>query len=120
MYFQYLRQQEEDYLIKYFFKAQMENPVQSELTMQVLKDLEEVELNDTFGEIKEMSQEAFKMKVKEAVKKAALKHLNSEKKKNVQSSTYPTSKSGTPRLLPSNGPKCVRFKTVVPIKIQDD
>ena len=43
MYLQYFLQQEEESLLKNFFKAQMENPVKSDWTMQVLKDLEEDE-----------------------------------------------------------------------------
>ena len=79
MYLQYLLQEQEDSLLKTFFMAQMQNPVKGDWILQVRKDLEETEINDTLEDIQKMSIEEFKAKVKTSVKNSALKYLNSEK-----------------------------------------
>ena len=79
MFLQYLLQQEEDSLLKKFFVAQMENPVKGDWILQAKKDLDEVNVDVDMEEIKIMSQENFKHKVKAAVNKAAFNYLSVEK-----------------------------------------
>ena len=81
MYLQYLLQQEEESLLYTFLMAQLENPVQGDWVEQVKNDLIDVKLDIPFEEIKLMSIENFKAKVKTAVSQAAFLYLSCEKAK---------------------------------------
>ena len=81
IYLQYLLQEDENSLLHRFFLAQLENPVQSDWTIQVKKDLEEVALGASMEEIKMMTKESFKERVKASVIKAAFNYLTEEKRK---------------------------------------
>ena len=59
--------------------AQLDNPVQGHWTNQVKKDLNEVALDTSMEEIKMMSKETFKERVKLSINKAASIYLTEEK-----------------------------------------
>jgi hypothetical protein len=59
--------------------ARLENPVKGDWILQAKKDLDEVNVAVDMEEIKNMSQENFKQKVKAAVNKAAFNYLSVEK-----------------------------------------
>ena len=59
--------------------AQLDNPVQGHWTNQVKKDLNKVALDTSMEEIKMMSKETFKERVKLSINKAASIYLTEEK-----------------------------------------
>ena len=67
--------QEDDTLLKKFFTAQLDNPIKGDWVSQVKIDLNELDLNFTFEEIKQCSKNAFKQIVKEKVLHQAFKYL---------------------------------------------
>ena len=71
----------ENSLLHRFSMAQLENPVQSDWTNQVKKDLTEVALDTSMQEIKMMSKETIKERVKASISKAAVIYLTKEKNK---------------------------------------
>ena len=81
MFLHYILPQNESSLLFKFFKAQLDNPVKGDWSEQVLFDLEEINLQLSFEEIKRLSKETFRMKLKKAIDKAALKWLIEEKEK---------------------------------------
>ena len=68
VYLQHILNQDENSLLKTFFYHQLET--------RKSKDLEKFEINLTFDEIKEMSEESWKTIVKQKSIKNALEHLN--------------------------------------------
>ena len=61
--------------------SQLENPDQGDWTNQVKNDLNEVALDTSMEEIKMMSKETFKERVKVSISKAAFTYLTEEKTK---------------------------------------
>ena len=86
----YILNQEEDSLMLRFFNAQLSNPVEGDWTEQVEKDLQDLNMNLSMNEIKSLSEECFRTKVKNAILKAAFEWLTSEKLKrsNVMNISY--------------------------------
>ena len=81
MFLHYILNQEEDSLMLRFFNAQLSNPVEGDWTEQVEKDLQDLNMNLSMNEIKSLSEECFRTKVKNAILKAAFEWLTSEKLK---------------------------------------
>ena len=81
LFLQYILQQDEESLLHKFFKAQMENPVKGDWAPQVEQDLKDLDIKYSFEEIKSMSKQTFKVKVKSAIKIKAFEWLQSEKNK---------------------------------------
>ena len=63
-----------------FFQAQVSNPIKNDWASSVKKDLEDLDIEMTFDQVKSMSKDAFKELVKRQVKIKALEFL-----KNIQS-----------------------------------
>jgi hypothetical protein len=81
MFLQCILKEEPDSVISQFFHAQDSNPTKNEWAVTVRQDLEELELNLKFYEIKRLSKEQFKTKVSKAMSKIALAYLLKEKNK---------------------------------------
>ena len=81
MFLYYILHQKENSLILKFFKAQLENPVKGDWSEMVNSDLSEINLQLTIEEIRGLSLESFRTKVKNAIEKAAFKWLLEEKNK---------------------------------------
>ena len=64
-----------------FFHAQLSNPVDGDWTKQVQKDLQDIDMNLSMNDIKSLSEDCLRTKVKNAISKAAFKWLTSEKLK---------------------------------------
>ena len=71
----YLLNQDEDSLLGEFFKAQCDSPTKGDWVSMVKQDIEDLELDMTFDQIKACSKETFKDSVKKHVKAAAFKYL---------------------------------------------
>ena len=71
----YLLNQNEDSMLSQFFHAQCESPTRGDWVSSVKQDLEDLELEITFEQIKACTKEAFKDMVKKHVKAAALTML---------------------------------------------
>ena len=80
MFLHTILKQEEDSLVYRFFKAQVENPSKGDWSIQVAKDLEEVDLTLSLDEIKDLSVESFRAKVRKSINVAAFKWLLNQKK----------------------------------------
>ena len=76
----YLLNQDEDSLLGEFFKAQCDSPTRGDWVSVVKQDIEDLELDMTFDQIKACSKEAFKDIVKKHVTTAAFKYLISIQK----------------------------------------
>ena len=81
MFLHYILHQNESSLLFKFFNAQLDNPVKGDWSEQVLLDLKEINLQLTLEEIKNLSKETFRVKLKKAIDGAALKWLIEEKEK---------------------------------------
>ena len=81
MFLHYILNQNENSLLFKFFNAQLDNPVKGDWSEQVLLDLSEIDLQLTMLEIKNLSKETFRVKVKKAIERAALIWLMEEKGK---------------------------------------
>ena len=81
MFLHYILNQKENSLLFRFFKAQLENPVKGDWSEQVLSDIREINLQLSMQEIKQLSREGFRVKVKKAIETAAFKWLIVEKGK---------------------------------------
>ena len=90
MFLHYILNQSENSLLFKFFNAQLENPVKGDWSEQVLLDISEIDLQLTMQEIKNLSKESFRAKVKKAIERAALIWLIEEKgkKSKVKSLNY--------------------------------
>ena len=80
MFLHTILKQDEKSLVHRFFKAQLENPSKGDWSLQVAKDLGEIDLALSLDEIKDLSVESFRTKVRKAVNVAAFKWLLNEKK----------------------------------------
>ena len=76
-YLWYLLHNEEGSLLKTFFLTQLEQPTRGDWVSTVKQDLAELNINMSFEEIENVSEEAFKKFVKDKVQKAALDYLKS-------------------------------------------
>ena len=79
MFLHYLLQQDADSLLSKFFVAQYEKPTKGDWWFDVKKDLIDLELEMSLEEIKRMSKNSFKRRIKSAVEKVSLKYLNNKK-----------------------------------------
>ena len=75
MYLHEILNRSEDGMLYRFFEAQLKNPVKNDWTEQVKDDLEYLELNYSFDQIKKLKRETFSKKVKNQIKKMALKEM---------------------------------------------
>ena len=75
MFLHYLLQQDVDSLLSKFFVAQCENPSKGDWWFDAKKDLLDLHLEMSLEEIKRMSKNSFKTKVKLAIEREALKFL---------------------------------------------
>ena len=73
MFLQYILQQKENSLILNFFKAQNKNPVRGDWSDQIKSDMKEINLQLTLEEIKSLSKESFRLKLKKVIYTAAFK-----------------------------------------------
>ena len=87
---QYLLKEDEGSLVSRVLMAQIENVVKGDWWESAAEDISELNLDLTLHEIKAMSKESFKTKVKEAATREAFKWLLSEKenKKKVKNNSY--------------------------------
>ena len=77
VYLHHILNQNEEALIKTFFDHQFETRKQKDWATQILKDLSDFEISSTLSEIKNISEENWKMSVKIKTHKNALFYLNS-------------------------------------------
>ena len=91
MFLHYILSEDDNSLMLKFFKAQLENPSPGDWAVQVQEDLEEIDMNITMEEIKAVSEDSFRRKVKAAIQKAAFKWLTQEKatKSKIKNIQYP-------------------------------
>ena len=71
----YILSDKEDSLLSNVFRAQCDNPVKGDWVNTAKKDLEKIDINLTFEEIKANTKETFKMTVKEHVNEKAFEFL---------------------------------------------
>ena len=71
----YILSDKEDSLLSNVFRAQCDNPVKGDWVNTIRKDLEELEINLSFEEIKTNTKEQFKRIVKEHVNEKAFEYL---------------------------------------------
>ena len=64
-------------MLNNFFKAQVKNPTKNDWASSVKQDLEDLDIEMTFAQVKCMSKDAFKELVKRKVKTKALEFLKS-------------------------------------------
>ena len=81
MYLQYILKEHPDSLISKFFHAQDAQPMKNDWALTCRKDIEELEINLSYEEIRNMSIPKFKTRVSKAVTKSALQYLLTEKNK---------------------------------------
>ena len=81
MFLQYILKEDPDSLVSQFFHAQDANPSKNDWSLSCKKDMEELNLNMSHEDIREMSCDRFKNVVSEATTKLALEYLNVEKGK---------------------------------------
>ena len=83
MFLQYILKEEESSLLYTFLLAQMDSPKDGDWWLTVLDDISELQLDISLDDIKRMSKECFKKKVKHAASAKAFTWLN-EKKQNLK------------------------------------
>ena len=71
----YMLNQNDDTMLLEFLRAQCENPVKGDWVLTVQKDLDELEIIESFDDIRETTKDAFKKYVKTKVKEKAFKYL---------------------------------------------
>ena len=81
MFLHYVLQEDENSLLYKFLMAQIETPKEGDWWLSVLQDINDLKLEVTLHEIKNMTKETFKTRVKLAASQDALKWLNSQKLK---------------------------------------
>ena len=81
MFLQYILKEDPNSLISKFFHAQDCQPMKNDWALACRNDMEELELNLTFDEIRNMSKNRFKSRVSKATTKMALNYLLVEKNK---------------------------------------
>ena len=71
----YILNDKEDSLLSNFFRAQCDKPVKGDWVTTVQNDMKDLELEMTFEQIKSVTKDEFKQKVKQIVKKKAFEFL---------------------------------------------
>ena len=71
----YILHEDDESLIRRFFKAQQEHPMKSDWVSTVQNDLKELEIEMNFEEVGKISKLEFKEKVKAQVTSKALEYL---------------------------------------------
>ena len=79
MFLHYILQEHEESLLFSFLLAQMEDPKDGDWWLTVKNEMEELKLDVTLSEIKQMSKKTFKNKVKTSVSREAFKWLSLNK-----------------------------------------
>ena len=79
MFLQYILKEDPNSLISQFFHAQDSQPMKNDWALTCRKDMEELDLKETFEEIRGMSKQKFKNLVSKATTKMALSYLLAEK-----------------------------------------
>ena len=79
MFLQTILKEEETSLLYRFFMAQLEEPSKGDWSLQVAKDLEDINLALTLEENRNLSVECFRTKVRKSINLAAFKYLLNEK-----------------------------------------
>ena len=81
LYLQYILKQDKDSLMYKVFEAQSRNPQKGNWVLQIIDDINKVDLQLTFEEIKSMSKYSYNGKVKKAIRKSAFNWLIADKDK---------------------------------------
>ena len=79
MFLHYILSEEDDSLMLKFFKAQLENPSLGDWSEQVKDDLDEIGMKISMEEIRPLSEDSFRRRVRKAIRKASFKWLNEER-----------------------------------------
>ena len=79
MFLHYILNQKENLPILSLFKAQNQNPVRGDWSEQIKSDMNEIKLQLSLEEIKSLSKESFRLKLKKVIYSAAFKWLMTEK-----------------------------------------
>lgn len=80
LYLKYILEQSEETLLRKFFQLQIEEPTKGDWGSQCVIDLKELEITETFDEIKEMSKTKFTRLLKSRIEVNALKYLKNKRK----------------------------------------
>ena len=79
LFLQYILNEDPDSIVAKFLKTQTMNPTKKDWVSTVKKDLENLDLNVTFEDIKVMKKSSFKNMLKQSIEKKALKDLEEKK-----------------------------------------
>ena len=80
LYLKYILEQSEEALLRKFFQLQIDEPTKGDWGSQCVIDLKELEITETFIEIKEMSKTKFTRLLKSRIEVNALKYLKKKRK----------------------------------------
>ena len=80
LFLKYLLEENPDSLTFKFLKLQLETPTRGDWASSCLRDLQELQINLSFEQIKKLSKKQFNIMVKEAIKERALEYLLSKRK----------------------------------------
>ena len=80
LYLKYILEQSEEALLRKFFQLQIDEPTKGDWGSQCIIDLQELEITETFDEIKEMSKTKFTRLRKSRIEVNALKYLKNKRK----------------------------------------
>ena len=79
LFLKYILKQDEQSQILKFFKLQLNNPVKGDWVSTCIKDLQELEISESFEDIKNMKQNKYKNLIKSRIEKNALSYLKSKR-----------------------------------------
>ena len=79
MFLYYILHEKQDSMIYRFLEAQMQNPTAKDWVTTLRKDLDELNLNVTFAEIKAMKKGTFKNMIRKSIEEKALEYLEVKK-----------------------------------------
>ena len=79
LFLQYILNEDPDSIVLKFLKTQTMNPTKKDWVTTVKKDIEDLDLNVTFEDIKVMKKSSFKNMLKQSIEKKALKDLEEKK-----------------------------------------
>ena len=79
MFLYYILLEKQDSMIYRFLEAQMQNPTAKDWVTTLRKDLDELNLNVTFAEIKAIKRGSFKNMLKQSIAEKALEYLDGKK-----------------------------------------
>ena len=79
MFLYYILHEKQDSMIYRFLEAQMQNPTAKDWVTTLRKDLDELNLNVTFAEIKAMKKGSFKTMLRKSIEEKALEYLDGGK-----------------------------------------